>query len=186
MLSFFVLSFLVQQIDFVVVIDHSSSMRMDNKLAFVQATIEYLISKLDESHRFCLIQVFNRSSLLFDNQILSSFISVHLFLTVVSFSLEVSSYLSHCPQFNQEVELVTEGLMVMNRQNQEKVVQLLHNVKPEGSTNISDALFCAIELLKKRSPDEHNRISSIMLFTGKISDSVLAIVIDNPVLSLSI
>src|SRR5688572_27414530 len=37
----------VTNIDFVVVIDHSASMKNNNKLAFVQATIEYLINNLN-------------------------------------------------------------------------------------------------------------------------------------------
>jgi Ca-activated chloride channel family protein len=37
------------------VIDHSSSMKFDNKLAFVLATIEFCISQLESHHRFSLI-----------------------------------------------------------------------------------------------------------------------------------
>jgi Mg-chelatase subunit ChlD len=76
----------VTQVDFVVVIDHSASMKMNNKLAFVQATIEYLISKLNEAHRFCLIK------------------------------------------FNQDVSLVTNGLLPMTNDNKEKVRALLHGI----------------------------------------------------------
>ena len=57
-------------IDFVVVIDHSSSMKLNNKLAYVQATIEYLISELREWHRFGLIQ-FNQ-----DSQVLSPLVEM--------------------------------------------------------------------------------------------------------------
>jgi hypothetical protein len=41
--------------DFVVAIDISASMRLDSKLAFVQATIEYLLSVLDENQTFSLV-----------------------------------------------------------------------------------------------------------------------------------
>ena len=37
------------------VIDHSSSMKFDNKLAFVLASIEFCLSQLEEHHRFSLI-----------------------------------------------------------------------------------------------------------------------------------
>lgn len=114
--------------DFVVVIDHSSSMAMDNKLAFVQATIQYMVSRLTEEHRFCLIE------------------------------------------FNHEVHMVTNGLLRMTAENKSKVLTLLTNLKPEGSTNISDALFTAIELLKNRSINEQQRISSVMLFTDGLAN----------------
>jgi len=41
--------------DFVIAIDVSASMRDDAKLAFVQATIEYLLSVLDENQTFSLV-----------------------------------------------------------------------------------------------------------------------------------
>jgi Mg-chelatase subunit ChlD len=118
-------------IDFIIVIDHSSSMRMNNKLAFVKATIQYLVEQLTESHRFCLIE------------------------------------------FNHEVNTVTEGLLVMSETNKKIVLENLKKIRPEGSTNISDALFTAIDILKKRPPQEAARISSVMLFTGKSFLSVL-------------
>ena len=79
-------------IDFVIVIDHSASMKLNNKLAFVLATIEYLINKLNDHHRFCLIK------------------------------------------FNQEVSLVTNGLLSMNDENKDRVRSLLHDIKPQGKT----------------------------------------------------
>lgn len=112
------------QIDFVVVIDISTSMKKNNKLAFVQATIEYMISQLNESHRFCLIL------------------------------------------FNQRVQLATEGLMVMNHENREQLLSILRKIKADGSTNISDAVFSAVNILRERPLHEQSRISSIMLFTG--------------------
>jgi Mg-chelatase subunit ChlD len=113
-------------LDFVIVIDHSSSMRTNNKIAFVQATIEYMISKLEADSRFCLIK------------------------------------------FNHEVSFVTSGLLQMTPENKSKVLELLKEIKPEGSTNISDSLFAAINLLKSRELSEQNRISSVMLFTGNL------------------
>lgn len=115
------------QVDFVVVIDHSSSMRMNNKLAFVQATIQYFIEQLNESHRFCLVE------------------------------------------FNSQVHKVTDGLLEMNPENKKRVLESLKDIKPEGSTNISDALFTAIDILKERRGGESSRISSVMLFTGDIA-----------------
>jgi Mg-chelatase subunit ChlD len=47
-------------VDFVLAIDRSTSMGLDSKLAFVKATIDYFVSQLDETHRFCLI-VFNQN-----------------------------------------------------------------------------------------------------------------------------
>lgn len=118
-------------VDFVVVIDHSSSMSNDNKLAFVQATIEYLLSKLSKQHRFCLIK------------------------------------------FNKDVEVMTDGLLPMNSENKSKVLELLHEIKPEGTTNISDALFKAIKLLNDRKGHLQNRLSSIMLFTDGLANTGL-------------
>lgn len=103
-------------------------MAMDGKLAFVQATIEYMIGKLSEEHRFCLIE------------------------------------------FNHEVNMVTNGLLRMTPENKNTVLTLLTNLKPEGSTNISDALFTSIELLKNRSVNEQLRISSVMLFTDGLAN----------------
>lgn len=104
-------------------------MRLSHKLAFVQATIEYLISKLTEAHRFCLIK------------------------------------------FNQEVSMVTNGLLPMTPENKQKTRSLLHDIKPQGTTNISDALFTALGVLSNR-PDK-NRISTIMLFTDGLSNAGL-------------
>ena len=42
--------------DFVIIVDHSESMQNDGKLAYVQATIDYLIAKLGKEHRLCLIK----------------------------------------------------------------------------------------------------------------------------------
>lgn len=44
--------------DFVITIDNSSSMRLEQKLKFVKATIEFIVSKLNENHRLCLV-IFN-------------------------------------------------------------------------------------------------------------------------------
>lgn len=117
--------------DFVVVIDHSSSMKTNKKLAFVQATIEYLIYNLNCIHRFCLIK------------------------------------------FNQEVNLVTNGLIEMTSENKKKILILLHEIKPQGQTNISDALFTSVGILSNRHPDEQNRVSTIMIFTDGLSNTGL-------------
>jgi Mg-chelatase subunit ChlD len=47
-------------IDFVIIIDISASMNLDSKLSFVKATIEYMLSKLHDCHRFSLV-VFNHN-----------------------------------------------------------------------------------------------------------------------------
>lgn len=47
-------------VDFVVIIDISASMNLECKLAYVKATIQYLLIKLTENHRFTLI-VFNHN-----------------------------------------------------------------------------------------------------------------------------
>eukprot|EP01117_Protostelium_nocturnum_P016062 TRINITY_DN628_c0_g1_i1.p1 TRINITY_DN628_c0_g1~~TRINITY_DN628_c0_g1_i1.p1 ORF type:complete len:633 (+),score=138.85 TRINITY_DN628_c0_g1_i1:536-2434(+) len=115
-------------IDFIVVIDRSSSMKMDNKLAFLQATIEYLIHQLSPCHRFGLLT------------------------------------------FNQEVTMITPGLLEMNADNKMQVSDLLKQIKAEGSTNISDALLTAIGILNSRDPSEQHRASSIMLFTDGLAN----------------
>lgn len=110
----------------------SSSMKMNSKLAFVKATIEYFIGQLTEHHRFCLIK------------------------------------------FNQEVNLVTNGLLTMTPENKNLILQLLRDdIRAEGSTNISDALFTAIGILKNRKEDEQSRISSVMLFTDGLANAGL-------------
>lgn len=116
-------------IDFVVVIDHSSSMISKNKLAYVKATIEYFISQLNESHRFCLVK------------------------------------------FNHEVNLVTDGLIQMDADSKASVLnQLRNDIQAEGSTNISDALFTALGVLRRRHETEHHRLSCIMLFTDGLAN----------------
>jgi hypothetical protein len=118
-------------IDFIVAIDHSSSMRMNDKLAHVKATIQFLIEQLTESHRFCLLE------------------------------------------FNHEVNRVTEGLLEMTKENKQIVLDNLKKIKPEGSTNISDALMTAINILKSRPSAESTRISSVMLFTDGLANAGL-------------
>jgi hypothetical protein len=48
----------VNNVDFVVVVDISASMLIDEKLAFVQSSIHHLLDLLNENHRFALV-VFN-------------------------------------------------------------------------------------------------------------------------------
>jgi len=58
--------------NFVVLVDISSSMKQNNKLAHVQATLEYLIGKLgtDNNNRFCLI-AFNHETNMLTNGLTS-------------------------------------------------------------------------------------------------------------------
>lgn len=116
----------IDAIDFVVVIDQSASMKEDKKMAYVIATIKYMIGELNSQHRFCLIR------------------------------------------FNHEVNFVTNGLLSMTQENKQKILDLLNDIKPEGSTNLSDALFHAITILKQRD-QEASRISSVMLFTDGLA-----------------
>eukprot|EP01119_Soliformovum_irregulare_P018386 TRINITY_DN5619_c0_g1_i1.p1 TRINITY_DN5619_c0_g1~~TRINITY_DN5619_c0_g1_i1.p1 ORF type:complete len:528 (-),score=79.81 TRINITY_DN5619_c0_g1_i1:829-2412(-) len=118
----------VTQVDFVVVIDHSSSMSLNRKLAFVKATIQFFISKLTEAHRFCLIE------------------------------------------FNHDIHMVTDGLLVMNEANKQKVLTALKEIRPEGSTNISGALFTAVNVIRNRCTSESSRISTVMLFTDGLAN----------------
>src|SRR5438445_10581954 len=41
--------------DYVMVIDKSGSMKADNKMAYVQATLEYFVRNLEEKNRFAVI-----------------------------------------------------------------------------------------------------------------------------------
>eukprot|EP01117_Protostelium_nocturnum_P004015 TRINITY_DN15287_c0_g1_i1.p1 TRINITY_DN15287_c0_g1~~TRINITY_DN15287_c0_g1_i1.p1 ORF type:complete len:688 (-),score=163.21 TRINITY_DN15287_c0_g1_i1:41-2104(-) len=103
-------------VDFVVVIDVSSSMKDQNKLAHVQGAIEYMINRLIQEvesnsspstvpHRFCLIQ------------------------------------------FNDYAEVVTDGFVNLIPQNRDSLLSSLRTLRPGGSTNISQALFCALEIV---------------------------------------
>ncbi|PRP75975.1 hypothetical protein PROFUN_01691 [Planoprotostelium fungivorum] len=114
--------------DFVVMIDRSSSMTQGNKMAFVQATIEHMIQLLGPQHRFCLLT------------------------------------------FNQEATMITEGLLEMNEDNKKIVLSLLKDIKPEGSTNIGDALTMGITVLNSREGTDANNLSSIMLFTDGLAN----------------
>jgi len=114
--------------DFVVMIDRSSSMNQDNKMAFVQATIEYMISLLGPQHRFCLLT------------------------------------------FNQEANMVTEGLMEMNAENKKTVLSLLKEIRAEGSTNIGEALTTGITVLNSREGRHVDNLSTIMLFTDGLAN----------------
>jgi len=115
-------------IDFVFVLDHSSSMRAENKLDFVKATIEYLISQMNVLHRLCLIE------------------------------------------FNQTVNLVTNGLLPMSNENKQWLLSFLRKIKPEGSTNLSDALFTAVGVLKSRKEYEKPKCSTVLLFTDGLAN----------------
>jgi len=46
----------VLPMDFIVLLDHSSSMVLDSKMAFVLATVEFFITELSPLHRFSLVQ----------------------------------------------------------------------------------------------------------------------------------
>ncbi len=47
------------------------------------------------------------------------------------------------------------------------------DIKPQGTTNISDALFTAIGILNARPTEESCRISTLMLFTDGLSNAGL-------------
>mmetsp|Transcript_11783 Transcript_11783/g.12955 ORF Transcript_11783/g.12955 Transcript_11783/m.12955 type:complete len:379 (+) Transcript_11783:109-1245(+) len=113
-------------VDFVVCIDLSASMKTQSKLAFVQASIEYLLDRLDERHRFSLVI------------------------------------------FNHVVQQVTD-LISCTQHNKEVIKRHLRGLTPNGSTNISGALFKAIEILNRRG-DTSGRIASVMLFTDGLSN----------------
>lgn len=109
--------------DFIIIVDHSESMQHDNKLAYVQATIEYLITKLGPEHRLALFK------------------------------------------FNEKVAQLTSGLEELNPTNKKKISEQVKGIQAEGTTNLSDALFCGLKLLKERASTENNRPSFVMLFT---------------------
>jgi Mg-chelatase subunit ChlD len=110
--------------DFIIIVDHSESMQNDNKLAYVQATIEYLITKLGPEHRLALLK------------------------------------------FNEKVTQLTTGLEELTLENKAKISSRVKNIEPQGNTNISEALFLGLKLLKDRPSTENNRLSFVMLFTG--------------------
>lgn len=65
-------------VDFVVIIDISASMTLESKLTYVKATIQYMLTKLDERHRFSLI-VFNHNvQTLCENLVMNSVNKQHV------------------------------------------------------------------------------------------------------------
>lgn len=115
-------------VDLIICIDISGSMKLNGKLAHLQATIQYFLTKLTSHHRLCLIV------------------------------------------FNQDIHLLTEGLIPATEENKEIILAALHSLRPSGSTNIGDALFKALELLKNREPISTARVSSVMLFTDGLAN----------------
>jgi len=75
-------------------------------------------------------------------------------------------------EFNQEYKFITENLIFLTPENKKKVLIGLENIKPDGSTNISDPLFASIDVIKKCVPIE-NRLSSILLFTDGLANNGL-------------
>ncbi len=114
-------------IDFIVLIDVSSSMKEQQKLAFVQASIEYMVNLLSDRHRFALIL------------------------------------------FNEEVKVMCD-LLPMTNVNRSKVIELLHTIKPEGSTNISAALFHAVHMLNHQGGLREDRLSFVFLLTDGLTN----------------
>eukprot|EP01129_Flabellula_baltica_P013204 TRINITY_DN6090_c0_g1_i1.p1 TRINITY_DN6090_c0_g1~~TRINITY_DN6090_c0_g1_i1.p1 ORF type:complete len:290 (-),score=52.06 TRINITY_DN6090_c0_g1_i1:638-1507(-) len=106
--------------DFVVVIDVSASMNVDQKLYFVKQSVRFLLERLGEEHRFALIV------------------------------------------FNHNVTVVCE-LLYCDDENKNNIMSMVDSLEASGSTNISDALLCAAEMLRNREDSE--RISSVMLIT---------------------
>lgn len=113
-------------IDFIVVIDQSASMKVENKLVCVKASIEYMVSQLNVNHRFCLIGL------------------------------------------NQKIRDVTNGLQIINKVNKESIVNQLKAIEAEGSTNISDGLLTAFQIVKSR--EDQTRLPTIFLFTDGLSN----------------
>jgi hypothetical protein len=50
--------------DFVIVMDFSPAMHEEPKLAFILATLDYFLSKIEEGHRLCLIKINNRAQMM--------------------------------------------------------------------------------------------------------------------------
>jgi hypothetical protein len=111
--------------DFVLVIDVSASMTVDEKLTCVFHAVEYVLSSLTEIHRLSVI-VFNHN------------------VTVL------------CPLLN------------CDKSNKKMILKRLSAVEAYGSTNISDALFTASEILNER--EDSNRLSTVLLITDGFSN----------------
>jgi len=117
--------------DFIFVVDRSGSMKSENKMAFLQGTMEYFINNLDSKHR----------------------IAIEL--------------------FNADVEIITEikdgnedediGFVRLHDCNKELLLKKLKTITPEGSTNISLAIYKAIDIISKRKIK--NQLTTILFFT---------------------
>jgi len=75
-------------------------------------------------------------------------------------------------EFNQEYKDLTDGLIFLTKENKKKILIALENIKPDGSTNISDPLFAALDIIKKCVPID-NRLSSILFFTDGLANNGL-------------
>eukprot|EP01129_Flabellula_baltica_P016167 TRINITY_DN8490_c0_g1_i1.p1 TRINITY_DN8490_c0_g1~~TRINITY_DN8490_c0_g1_i1.p1 ORF type:complete len:480 (-),score=69.98 TRINITY_DN8490_c0_g1_i1:37-1476(-) len=111
-------------VDFVVLIDMSASMIVDNKLNVVKECLLYLLGKLSSKHR----------------------------ITIICFNHTVTELCS---------------LLYCTEETRDYIKDLFDSIEPSGSTNISEALFMASEILASRVEE---RVSSLMLITDGISN----------------
>lgn len=122
-------------IDLALVVDTSGSMRLDSKLASVQATIEYILDVLSERDRLALVAFSDEAVVLFE-------------------------------------------LQPMVAANKAKVLEVLHQMKAEGNTNLSDGLFKGLDLLlPEASPSDTSgvfRIPRLFLLTDGLATRGLA------------
>src|SRR5689334_4828299 len=73
-------------------------------------------------------------------------------------------------KFNHEVHSVTDGLVQMTDTNKALVLKELQQISAGGSTNLSDALFESLQILKDRQPKENVPLASIMLFSDGMAN----------------
>lgn len=111
------------EMDFVLVIDRSASMRIDQKMAYVLATIEHIVKYLTENQRVCII-TFNHKINVFTENFMSE---------------------------NPISDNYDNGFTTLTPQNKQKILDNLINIEAEGSTDIDDVFDKVFDLLNKRN-----------------------------------
>lgn len=132
---------------FLLLIDTSGSMKADQKFITMLSTIEFLIDQLDDKCR----------------------------LGIITFNSIVQFVTSDLGGVEGDLDSA-EGLVELTDWNKSLIRDKLRTLQPEGSTNLSDAIKMALDVLYQRN--DKSKRTTIMLFTdglpnvGKIGNDL--------------